>query len=143
MTKIILIIHICLLSIVATSDSLSADSPAIIVIVHESNETQRMSTRQVRKLFLGKSRKFPNGIRAVLISNESIKSDFNSAALRKADSQVEAAWARLKFSGRAKPPIEFSNAADVVRYVAENENAIGYVSSSVELTGVKIVHTVK
>jgi len=120
-----------------------AAEDSIVVIVNQDNDTKKMSAREVRKLFLGKSRKLPDGSRAVLVSNEAILSEFNRSALRKADSQVKAAWSRLLFSGRAKPPVAFSNPADVVQYVAQNANAIGYVLTSQLAEGVKAVHRLK
>jgi len=105
------------------------DNP-IVVIVNVNNSTDAMSAREVRKLFLGKSRKLPDGSRAVLVSNQPIQTRFNRSALGKKDSQVKSAWSRLQFSGRAKPPVVISNPAEVVRFVSENENAVGYVRKS-------------
>jgi len=132
-----------LLSISIYTAPLNAADDGIVVIVNQNNATQSMSAREVRKLFLGKSRKLPDGSRALLVSNDKLQSKFNKSALRKADSQVKAAWSRLQFSGRAKPPVEFSNAADVVKFVSENVNAIGYILSSELTPGVKAVHTLK
>jgi len=120
-----------------------AVTPSISVIVNQDNATQTMSAREVRKLFLGKSRNLPDGSRALLVSNGLIKSDFNRSALGKADSQVNAAWSRLLFSGRAKRPVAFSDPSEVVRFVASNINAIGYVLTTQIGSGVKSVHTVK
>jgi len=119
----------------------SAAGVSISVIVNQNNGTDAMSAREVRKLFLGKSRNLPDGSRAVLVSNDSIRSEFNRTALGKADSQVKAAWSRLLFSGRAKRPVAFSDPADVVQFVASNVNAVGYVPTSDLSAGVKSVHT--
>jgi len=132
-----------LVGISAHSVVVSAAENTIVVIVNANNSTSKMSSREVRKLFLGKSRKLPDGSRALLVSNEQLQSHFNKTALRKKDSQVKAAWSRLQFSGRAKPPVEFNNPADVVKFVSENLNAIGYVRSSELGAGVKPVHTLK
>jgi len=122
---------------------LDASAHQISVIVNMNNATEVMSAREVRKLFLGKSRKLPDGSRALLVSNDLIRSEFNRSALGKADSQVKAAWSRLLFSGRAKRPVAFSDPADVVQFVSANVNAVGYVLSSELRAGVKSVHTLK
>jgi len=121
----------------------NASENTIVVVVNENNPTNAMSSREIRKLFLGKSRKLPDGSRALLVSNEQLQSMFNKSALRKADSQVKAAWSRLQFSGRAKPPVEFYNPIDVVKFVADNRNAIGYVRLSEIGAGVKPVYSLK
>jgi len=123
--------------------SLQAVNHSIAVIVNENNTTKNMSAREVRKLFLGKSRKLPDGSRALLVSNSGIQTEFNRSALGKADSQVKAAWSKLLFSGRAKRPVEFSNPAEVVQFVSQNVNAVGYVLTSDISQGVKPVHTLK
>jgi len=111
----------------------------IAVIVSEKNATTQMSAREVRKLFLGKSRKLPDGSRALLVGLQPIQTAFNKSALRKADAQVKAAWSRLLFSGRAKPPREFSSASAVIEFVAGNSNAVGYVPAEELDDGVKAV----
>jgi len=120
-----------------------ANDNSIVVIVNASNGTQNMSAREVRKLFLGKSRKLPDGSRAVLVSNKPIETQFNRSALGKKDSQVKSAWSRLQFSGRAKPPVVISDPAEVVRFVSENINAVGYVLRSELGAGVRPVHTLR
>jgi len=139
----LLILTICslLIGIAIYHGQLNAASAPISVIVNQNNSTETMSAREVRKLFLGKSRKLPDGSKALLVSNELIRSEFNRNALGKADSQVKAAWSRLLFSGRAKRPVTFSDPAEVVQFVSSNINAIGYVLSSELGSGVKSVHT--
>jgi len=143
MKTIMFTLCLIFLGITAHIATLHASENTIVVIVNENNSTQGMSAREVRKLFLGKSRKLPDGSRALLVSNEPLQSNFNKSALRKADSQVKAAWSRLQFSGRAKPPVELANAADVVKFVSENLNAIGYIRAFELVPGVKAVHTLK
>lgn len=136
---------VCMIFIVISLhvDRIEADGHPIVVIVNENNATENMSAREVRKLFLGKTRKLPDGSRALLVSNDSIESEFNREALGKANSQVKAAWSRLLFSGRATRPVAFSDPAELIRFVSENPNAVGYVLNSQLSKGVKPVHTIK
>lgn len=120
--------------------SVIAYDASIAVIVNESNATQKMTAREVRKLFLGKSRKLPDGTRARLVSLESLQTTFNRATLGKNNAQVKSAWARLQFTGRASPPREFTDASDVVEFVANNTDAIGYVPFSALAPGVREVY---
>lgn len=120
-----------------------ASNGAIAVIVNERNATQNMTAREVRKLFLGKSRKLPDGTRAILVSLQSLQTTFNRATLGKNNAQVKSAWARLQFTGRALPPREFTNASDVVNFVASNTDAIGYVPMAALTQGVREVYVLE
>jgi len=143
MKNITFILCVMLLGITLFMERLNASNHEISIIVNMNNATDVMSAREVRKLFLGKSRNLPDGSRALLVSNELIRSEFNRSALGKADSQVKAAWSRLLFSGRAKRPVAFSDPAEVVQFVSGNINAVGYILSSELGEGVKSVHTLK
>lgn len=48
-------------------------------------------------------------------------------------------WAALTFSGKAAPPKVVDSESDVVKAVADNKNAIGYVSAKAAGASVKIV----
>jgi len=143
MKKISLALIVTLSSIGTTVLPSFASDKKIVVIVNANNATDNMSAREVRKLFLGKSRKLPDGSRAVLVSNQPIQSLFNRTALGKKDSQVKSAWSRLQFSGRAKPPVVISNPSEVIQFVSKNVNAVGYIMSDEVSAGVKPVHSLK
>ena len=48
-------------------------------------------------------------------------------------------WSRLVFSGRALPPKELGSDADVVKAVAADPSAVGYVDSSAVNSSVRAV----
>jgi hypothetical protein len=53
---------------------------------------------------------------------------------------IKTYWQQQVFSGRDVPPVERPGDAEVVAYVRENVNAIGYVSAGAPLArGVKAV----
>ena len=131
------------LAMLASLSTYTGAAAQTVVIVNADNATRALSARDVRKLFLGKSRILPDGSRAVLVSLDSMMSDFNRRALRKGDSQVSAAWSRLLFSGRAEPPREFSRASEVIDFIATTPNAIGYIDEASINDSVKVVHRVR
>ena len=51
----------------------------------------------------------------------------------------EAAWSRLVFSGKATPPKEVGNSAEVKKLVSANPNTIGYIEKSAVDASVKVV----
>ena len=114
----------------------------LLVIVNADSAVTRMSAREVRKLFLGKGRRLPDGSRAVLARFEPADTRFNERALGRSDAQVSAAWSRLKFSGRVRAPHTFDSAAELARFVATTPNAIAYLSIAELPAGVRSVFAV-
>jgi len=108
----------------------ASDSDTIVVIVGEKSPINSISDRQVRRLFLGKSIKLPNGSRAALATYDPVATVFNDQALKRTDAQVNAAWSRLKFSGRSLEPKIFNDPKQLVNYIAKQPNAIGYIAKA-------------
>ena len=44
--------------------------------------------------------------------------------------EISAYWARLKFSGRTQPPEQIDDAESVLRRVAAERGAIGYIDAA-------------
>jgi len=109
----------------------------LVVIVNEQTSVNSISERQLRKLFLGKSLKLPNGSRAVLGTYEPLRNVFNKKALGRSSAQVDAAWSRLKFSGRAQQPQVFNRPEEVMTFVATTPNAIAYMPKTTMPKGVR------
>jgi len=125
------------------NSALSNTDTQLMIIVNDSTEIESISQRQLRKLFLGKSLKLPNGSRAVLGTYKPLRNVFNKKALGRSSAQVDAAWSRLKFSGRAKQPQAFESPEDVVAFVQATPNAIAYLPDGTLTTGVRSVLQVR
>ena len=137
---------LCLcLALFAASVGAVATEPgrsALVVVVNDGNDVERMSIREVRKLFLGKSRKLPDGSRAVLVRFEPSSSLFNARVLNRSDAQVDAAWSRLRFSGRVRAPHGFDSVEKLLSFVASTPNAVAYVPVELVTDGVRRVFEV-
>ena len=104
-----------------------------------------MSADDVSALFLGKSDQLPGvGVALLLDQAESnaVRDAFYSKVTGKSAAQVKAAWSRLVFSGKATPPKEVANSAEVKKLVATNANAIGYIEKSAVDGTVKVLLSV-
>lgn len=112
----------------------------IVVIVNPENQIDSITSRDLRKLYLGKTRKFSKGGMAALATLDPLRSRFNEVVLRKSDAQIDSIWSRLQFSGRARPPTAFDNPQAVVEYVENTRNAIGFVSRAEITSAVKPVY---
>ncbi|NQD38389.1 phosphate ABC transporter substrate-binding protein [Permianibacter sp. IMCC34836] len=117
----------------------------VSVVVHPSSPAASMSEDDISKLFLGKSKSFPNGDTAVPINqNEgsAVRDKFNDAVVKKNASQLKAYWSQLVFTGKGTPPKDAGDDAEVKKLVAANPNMIGYIDSSAVDGSVKVVYKI-
>ena len=102
------------------------------VIVSSSSPVKSITKDEAAALYLGKTSTLPAGGSAKLYdladSNPG-REKFYQAATGKSTSQVKSVWSRLVFSGRAVPPKELGSDAAVVKAVAADPSAVGYVDS--------------
>lgn len=114
----------------------------VVVITHPSLAVTSMTEDDVSRLFLGKSRSFPNGELAVPVNQtegSATRAKFNETVCKKNASQYKAYWSQLVFTGKATPPKDGGDDAAVKALVAANPNMIGYVDASVVDNSVKVV----
>lgn len=111
----------------------------IAVIVHPSNVSS-LDAKEVKKIFLGKSKRFPSGEQVDLFVHSGASAEeFNKKILKKSPSQFKAYWSKLAFSGKAKPPNKVSNDKEVKHLVSFNTGAIGYIDASQVDDSVKVL----
>lgn len=128
----------------ATCVMCAAAHAQVAVIVNASSPIASLTADQAAALFLGKSTTLPNGGIPLLADQPDTSAAhelFYARAAGKTAAQVHATWARLTSSGRATPPKELPNSAEVKKYVAAHADAIGYVEKAAADGSVKVVLT--
>lgn len=133
-------LKLCVLPLICCSHFTFAD---IAVIVHPSN-SNAMDASAISRLFLGKSKKFPDGTVAIplnQIESSTATVQFNSKALKKSSSQLKAYWSKLVFTGKGSPPKSVDNNGAVLELVSSNPNIIGYIDSNELTDKVKVLTT--
>jgi len=114
----------------------------IAVIVHPGSGVDSLSVSDVKKLFLGKRKKLPDGKKAIPVDQaegSAIRADFGKKVLGKSADQLKAYWTKIIFSGKGSPPRELADDGAVKAYVADNPGAIGYIDSGSLDSSVKAV----
>lgn len=112
------------------------------VIVNSANPVSSMEAKEVSKLFLKKTKGWPNGQSVLPVDqpeSSAVREAFSKEIHGKTISSLEAYWQQQIFSGRNIPPLEKENDGEVVAYVKANLNAVGYLSSRPSEPGVKIL----
>lgn len=64
---------------------------------------------------------------------------FSQDVIGRSVSAVKSYWQSLIFAGRDIPPPELDSDAQIVEYVQKHPGAIGYVSPSADVSGVKLL----
>jgi ABC-type phosphate transport system substrate-binding protein len=118
------------------------------VIVHSSNPVSSLSKQEVASLFLKKTTKWKNGETVMpidLVDGSPARVVFSKLVLGKSVDQIKAYWNNRIFSGADTPPPAFSYEDDVLKFVNDNTNALGYISSNASLgkSNVKVVTIVE
>lgn len=126
--------------LVVSASALQADDANDLIVVTNKDVTMAsIDDNEIRRLFLGKSRRLPNGDVAALASYSPLRAFFNSRILGRSDTDVSRIWSRLKFSGRQAPPRTFNNVDAIVEYVKSTPNALAYLPSSYRRDEVRIM----
>ena len=136
-------------ALVALAALASSDAPAraedrpdplgLVIVVNDALDVASIDDEEIRRLFLGKSRRLPDGSRAALASYAPEASFFNERLLGLSDAEVAGVWSRLRFSGRSPVPRTFDTAAEVAAFVARTPNAIAYLPAGAPREGSRVL----
>jgi len=123
---------------------LGAETPTgYKVVVNSANTVSTLSRDSLSRIFLKKTTTWPNGQTAAPVdqaTNAPSRRAFSKAILGRAPYEVAAYWNQMIFSGRGLPPPTKASDSEVLAFVRNNVNAIGYVAGDAKLgEGVKVV----
>jgi ABC-type phosphate transport system substrate-binding protein len=116
----------------------AAANADVVVIVSSKSTATTMTADDIANIYLGKSTAMKP------VDNATpVRAQFYTAVAGKDEAQVKAIWSKLVFTGKATPPKEMPSSAEVVKAVASDPNAIGYVDKAAIDGSVKVVYEVK
>lgn len=120
---------VCLLLVLACSNAMAE----VVTVVSSNSPVTVLSRSQIADIFLGRLRRFPNGIAALPIDQpegSAVRDEFYAKFAAKSPAQIKAYWSKIIFTGRGQPPPVVTNGAELKRRIAENTAAIGYIDRS-------------
>lgn len=80
----------------------------------------------LKNIFLGKY----NNYSIILIKNKDVHNTFVRTYIGRTTQQYESLWRKKLFTGKSSLPKDFSNYKEVVEYLKQHPNTIGYIDSS-------------
>ncbi|MFD2165360.1 hypothetical protein ACFSJY_03710 [Thalassotalea euphylliae] len=107
--------------------AMATESLAVFSLNHD---LKPLTKNKVRMLFRGKTKKLQG--KKVMLSDwpeqHTIRTEFYLQLLGKDNAQMNAHWASLSFSGKARPPKELNNDSmdELIMWLSENPSSIGY-----------------
>ena len=144
-----MIILIAVSIVLGGSFSIAAEETlAFQVLVHASNPIKQLSKQDLSQLFLKKVKQWKDSNEAVLpvdlVDNSPVRQKFSERIHGREVASIKAYWQKQIFSGRGVPPEEKKTEEEVLKYVAENSGAVGYIAEATKIEGynVKVVEIV-
>lgn len=116
------------------------------IIVNPANDISSLTKEQLSDLFLKKVTQWENGRKALpvdQVTSSPIREKFSKEIHEKSVTAINSYWRQKIFTGRDVPPPEKSSDADVLAYIAENADAVGYVSANAPIDKVKVLKITK
>jgi ABC-type phosphate transport system substrate-binding protein len=127
-------------SLLITAYLVTFSCQAVTVIVHPSN-SDALDAKDVKKIFLGKSSKFPGGSEAIPVelTAGASRDEFLNNVVGKPEAKYKAYWSKRVFTGKGQAPRSLDSEAEIIALVSSNPNLIGYVSDGAVTDAVKAV----
>ena len=131
------------LSVVLCSVSCSCYAD-VSVVVHPSSNIESLTTKQIKKLFLGRLRMLPNTGREAVVVDQGVNSlphkRMYSELVRMTPANLKRYRAAYLFSGKGRLPITVEGDDQVKDFVAGSRSAIGYIDAASVDDSVKSVY---
>lgn len=121
-----------------------AQAQDIAIIVSKQSPVASLSQAEAQQLFSGQLRSI-NGhsVEALdMPGSDALRHAFYQQLLGRSADQMRAHWARLIFTGKARPPREVSNAGEMRALVTGNSHYVGYLPADQVPANAKVLLTI-
>jgi ABC-type phosphate transport system substrate-binding protein len=118
----------------------------LAIISHPGYDGGTLSSAQVKNLFLGERKSFPNGIKATPINHAVGSPDrkkFFSQVLNMAESFHGRHWKRKMATNSGSSPVELKSYDAILRSVAKTPGSISYIDARMVNDSVKVLLTIE
>ncbi len=103
-----------------------------VVVVHKDSPINAVSANDLKRMFLGKAKKWSDGSAVLLVMNpnDAAHAEFTRTLLHKSPRQLNTFWRKNLYSGRSMMPYLAENGDDLLSYLGKHKNAISYQSQT-------------
>lgn len=116
----------------------------VMVVAHVKSNLSGVELKTLKKVFLGKTSKIAGmNVTAVTLPDaNAIKIEFDQKALNKDPGKMKAYWSNRIFTGKGKPLAQVSDEAEMLKFLAADKSAVGYMSADALTSNVKVLLTI-
>jgi len=113
----------------------------LIIIVNKNVNLETIAPSTVSNIYFGKKTKWPDGqaIHVVMLKKGKTHETFVNEILQSTPSRLKSYWKKVVFTGVGLRPRIFREANDLITYIAQTKNTIGYIDDSVSHEHVKVL----
>lgn len=114
----------------------------LAVIAHPDNPLMGISREELKDIYLGRVRTFPDGKGATPVDQSpgsAARDHFNASVLQMSEGKRRSHWSRLMFTGKGKPPQTLSGDAAVLDWIARHPDGVGYIRGESVSKRVKVL----
>lgn len=132
----------CKLLLLLSASAFSLYGHAEYVVIVNPGVNAELSRQDVERLFLAKTKTFPDGSVAVPVNQQEaspVRVTFDSHVNGKSEAQMKSYWAKLIFTGKAIPVKQLGSDREVLEFVANHPGAIGYIDAANVDDSVKVL----
>lgn len=117
-----------------------ASGADFVLVANPSVKAASVPRSQLARFFFRQATAWPDGehVKPVdQVRTSEVRQAFTRQVLKRTLAEVETFWTQAIFSGKAVPPPQKKSDDEVLAYVRETPGAVGYVTASASLEGVK------
>jgi ABC-type phosphate transport system substrate-binding protein len=135
------IIRTVLLSAGLSLFAATAAQADTVVVVSTSFPVDSLGKADFARSFLGKPWTLPSGkpVKPINLKAGATREEMQNGLLEKNQAAVEKYWAKMAFTGNGTPPDEVGDDAEMLKRVAGDPTAIGYVDAKSVNSSVKVL----
>lgn len=104
----------------------------LAIIAHPDNPEPALTLKQVKRVYLAKSKTFPQGgdVRRVdQEPNTPVYQEFVNKVLKLREKQLNTYWSKMTFTGRGTRPEVVGDDADIKQWVLQHPEGLGYIDA--------------
>ena len=111
----------------------------VLVVVNPDVAEDAIDTKTLQRIYLGKKTTWLNKetIVPVMLKSGPVSKEFVEELVGRSEHRFASYWRQMVFTGKGVPPRSFDTEEEIVFFVKETPGAVGYVSPSTDVTGVK------
>ncbi|MBD1555349.1 hypothetical protein HC752_00135 [Vibrio sp. S9_S30] len=112
------------------------------IVVGTQSDLESITEEQVAGLYLGRNRGMKDRRLTILERSGDVREVFYKEISNLSLSQVNAHWAKLKFSGRVRAPLVMKTEEELLEHLLKDKSALGYVRNKPTHSKLKVILTI-